>query len=210
MISPDDLKERTANGVLAPEDLAQTLSSIQTVLSIYADGDADDEDYDGEGDVVFEDEDEEAIRRVAQYLRLPLATLGDAQSTALRDSLPSSVTIGLRLRPWQGALDQHERPSKRRGQALVLNISYPIRRDGLARRGNEEYNAWPTWKIQSTPWLLDEQMAGLREAGQKSADQYRNRPAEASGNEDDHGAIYTSYVLLVAEAITEAALSVEK
>lgn len=211
MISPDDLdKQRSSNGVLAPEDLAQALSSIQTVLSIYADGDVDDEDYDGEGDVVLEDKDEEAIRRVAQYLRLPLATLGDAQSVALRDSLPSTVSIGLRLRPWQGTHDENGGPSKRRSQTIILDVSYPIRRDAVSKSQSKvdaEIVAWPTWKIRSEPWLLDEQQAKLRQAGEISANEYRSRPAEATANDDDHGAMFTSYILLVAEAITEAALS---
>ncbi|PWN38309.1 uncharacterized protein FA14DRAFT_188317 [Meira miltonrushii] len=175
--------------VLPPEDLAQILTSIQTILQLYATNE--------EEDIDLGKEDEQAIKHIADYLRLPLATLGDENSTRIQNALPDCVRLGLRLRPWRGTGSSKAIED----QSLYLETSFNVRKTGQA----SEDMLWPMWKLHKATWLVDEKYSELVEAGNRAAKEYKTRMKE----DKDEGQMTASYVLNIAEAITETALEQE-
>lgn len=181
------------SAVLPPEDLAQILTSIQTILQLYATNEEDDID--------LSKEDEQAIKHIADYLRLPLATLGDENSTRIRNALPACVRLGLRLQPWRGTgsskaiIDQN----------MYFEVSFNVRKTSQA----SEDALWPTWKLHKATWLVDEKYSELVEAGNRAAKEYRTRMKEDKNGGQDEGEMMASYVLNIAEAITETAIEQE-
>lgn len=195
--------------LLAPEDLAQTLSCVQTILSLYA-GAREDDEADGgedgkeeadEGDLELDRANEAAIRTLAQFLALPLSSLGDAHSTALRDSMPAQIALGLRLRPWRGTLD-----AQRAGrQTLVLDIRLPLRRTD-SHDGTDGVR-WPDWRLRQATWLMDEQHAALVHSAEEAAKTFQDRHSNGQTDDDhDHDGQGASYILFVAETISESVL----
>jgi len=185
--STKDGQDKSA--VLPPEDLAQILTSIQTILQLYATN---------EDDIDLIKEDEQAIKHIADYLRLPLATLGDENSTRIQNSLPDLVRLGLHLRPWRGTGSSKAIMD----QSLYLEISFNVRKTIQTSKGV----LWPTWILHKATWLVDEKYSELVEAGNKAAKEYKTLMEKDKDGSQDEGEMTASYLLNIAETITETAL----
>lgn len=74
--------------ILPPEDLSSTLSSIELLSAMWS----------GTDELTLTPADEESIRSVAEYLQLPLESLGDAKSVEIKEGLPEEVCLGLKVR----------------------------------------------------------------------------------------------------------------
>lgn len=77
-------------GVLfSPEDLADQMGVVELLSAMWS----------ADGELVVTEQDERAIRAVSEYLQLPVASLGDATSLALKAEIPAAVEMTLVVKP---------------------------------------------------------------------------------------------------------------
>ncbi|EST04524.1 Uncharacterized conserved protein UCP038021, RWD [Kalmanozyma brasiliensis GHG001] len=110
--------------ILPPEDLASTLSSIELLSAMWS----------GTDELHLSPADEAGITTVAEYLQLPLASLGDAKSVQLKERVGEEVVLGLRVRGDPDA-----------GQEVWVNV-------GLKLRGRRGVRMWVSGK-DAPSWL---------------------------------------------------------
>ncbi|SPO28354.1 uncharacterized protein UTRI_04751 [Ustilago trichophora] len=163
--------------ILPPEDLSSTLSSIELLSAMWS----------GTDELTLSRADEESIRSVAEYLQLPLESLGDAKSVEIKEALPDEVCLGLKVRVDASSVeDGGDR------QGLKVNVGFRL-------RGKNGVRVWVG--VRDAPEWLDR--SGVEEANSilgKGMD--GNREDQEMEEEDTVGK-----VLNAIEALSEWLLS---
>ena len=118
--------------LFSPDDLATQVGAIELVMAMWQ----------GDGELTVSDGDAESIRKVAEYLNLPLSELGNAASVKLKESIPSHVTLTLSLHPENGA----ETPAAGwKERKMLLDVDFPLRKPaGTAPRVRVRQPTWLT------------------------------------------------------------------
>ncbi|PWN92549.1 hypothetical protein FA10DRAFT_285409 [Acaromyces ingoldii] len=165
--------------LLAPEDLSTQLDVLQVVLSLY-----------GDDGLELPRESAQAIEDLARFLALPLASLGDAGSVALRDKLPVAVAFGLVLDPLRGSVDASD------GRTVRLDVEVPLRR----RQESASLPTRPSASVSQAGWMARQDHADL-------VDFVRTfpYPGDGDGEAEEEGA-GSSYILSLAEDLCERAV----
>ncbi|KAN0061307.1 hypothetical protein ACQY0O_006153 [Thecaphora frezii] len=137
--------------VVPPETLTSHMDALQLIAAMWA---GDDELFISPGDA-------DAIRMVGDYLTLPLTSLGSPSSQTLKDSLPSSIRLTLRILPHSG--DSVTSPTRSGGEVrkLELEVEFHLRRQ--RRNGGERSETLPKLSLRSPTWLRREQFDSLCE-----------------------------------------------
>jgi hypothetical protein len=154
----------TVAPLLTPEDLATQLSTIEVLLSIYNGGTdlVGSKERSGEGgqgeDVILTTDNYNAIQNLIQFLSLPIESLGQAQSIALRDSFPAVIQMGIRLDPLRGTLDDDEAEqdssyTKKNDRSLILDVGFAVRRLHTVTEGSLDDTLKPRWNLKYPNWL---------------------------------------------------------
>jgi hypothetical protein len=145
--------------LLAPEDLATQLSTIEVLLSIYNGSTNLEGDERGgvgeEEDVILTSESYTAIRNLAQFLALPIESLGQSKSIELRDGMPQNIQLGFKIDPLRGTLDEEESKSSTQNQSrsFILDVAFPVRRLHQTKKGSEDEVVKPSWNLKHADWL---------------------------------------------------------
>lgn len=157
MTSTSSTSESTKLYLLPPEDLASTLSAIELLSAMWS----------GTDELHLTPADEATIRDIAEYLQLPLETLGDARSTALKERVGEEAVLGLKVNP------------SGEGEGVWVNV-------GLRVRGGRGCRMWTSGR-DAPSWLDREGVEGVNAALNKSLE----APAEGGdeGEEDTVGRI---------------------
>lgn len=125
--------------LLPPEALTTTLSSIELLSAMWS----------GEDELRLTSADEGCIRDVAEYLQLPLETLGGAESIALKERIGEEVVMGLKVRAEPTTqLGEEGEVGKVEGGVWV-NVGFRLR--GVGKEG-EGVRMWTSAK-DAPSWL---------------------------------------------------------
>ncbi|UZJ54440.1 hypothetical protein CBS101457_003760 [Exobasidium rhododendri] len=199
--------------LLPPEDLADQISTIEVLLSIY-NGSTNilDNERGEEEDAILTLDNYNAIRNLAEFLSLPIESMGQGKSVTLRDALPAAIQLGLKLEPLRGTLDEKDDDEEVEGarkksddnaatrslkasskaKSLVLNVNFVLRRlHSDTQKGKSEHKLEPRWNLLHADWLS------------RSAYEAVCRTAKEVKWEGEDGA---GYIMNVIEAISEASL----
>ncbi|SPO29516.1 uncharacterized protein UTRI_04751_B [Ustilago trichophora] len=98
--------------ILPPEDLSSTLSSIELLSAMWS----------GTDELTLSPADEKSIRSVAEYLQLPLESLGDAKSVEIKEGLPDEVCLGLKVR-----VDPSSDEERGNKEGVKVNVGFRLR-----------------------------------------------------------------------------------
>ncbi|SJX64180.1 uncharacterized protein SRS1_14835 [Sporisorium reilianum f. sp. reilianum] len=104
--------------LLPPEDLTAALSSIELLSAMWS----------GLDELRLASADERCVRKVAEYLQLPLETLGDASSSEVKEAIADEVVLRLRVRA---------EPTAEEGQAgegVWVSVGFRLRVAGKEER----------------------------------------------------------------------------
>ncbi|TKY89582.1 hypothetical protein EX895_001367 [Sporisorium graminicola] len=149
--------------LLAPEDLTSTLSSIELLSAMWS----------GTDELEVTAAAEATIRSVAEYLQLPLETLGDAKSNALKERIADEVVLGLKVRAEPAVQDEGA------GGGVWVNVGFRLRAVGKEDR----VRMWTSAK--NAPSWLDrgrvEEVNAILAKGMAPAEAGDEEPEDAVG-----------------------------
>ncbi|PWN29705.1 hypothetical protein BDZ90DRAFT_230561 [Jaminaea rosea] len=168
--------------LLSPEDLAAHSQTLEVLFAMWS----------GDEELIIDEVNSNAIQSLAKYLTLPVNTLGDAQSQAVKDSLPASVAFAIVVDPFAG--DDAARQAKER--KLTLDVMLPLRRaEAESSTSKGDTARRPRLSLRTATWLS------------RSDQDELSRRLKASAEADDEEEDGASRVMAAVEDLSEAVLS---
>lgn len=171
--------------LLSPEELAAHASTCEVTFAIWS----------GSDELVIDAQNEKAVESLAKYLNLPVSSLGDEQSQALKASLPTAIEFGLNINPFAG----QEGPSSATAHGerkMLLDVRLVLRK--LSDTHDKAAAARPQVSLRQADWLSRSEHNKLVQMAKLG----RHEESEASDDMED-GA---TQIMVAVEALSEGAV----
>ncbi|PWN99064.1 hypothetical protein FA09DRAFT_329018 [Tilletiopsis washingtonensis] len=186
-----------AGTLLSPEDLQQTLGTLEVLLSLFAEPDSASSSSAAVSPELLSSSAASAARDVAAFLTLPLAELQLPSSAALKARIPAALPLCLSLDPLRG-----QRRAREPCLLLTLDVELPLR-----ARGTEARSTRPRMTLRQAEWMSRAVHAELCSIAALAPPPPPPREAkEGTAEEGEHDEDAASLVLAATEELSELAV----
>lgn len=186
----------SSTGLLySPEGLQTQLSTVEVLTAMWA----------GDDELSLPPESRAGIEALVEYLALPLNTLGDQQSLAIKAAVPAALDMTLSIDCHAGDFaDEHENSTisaaalaqQRKARRMLLDVTLQLRKAHGTSEARETTR--PRLRLRPVDWIK----AADQDWICKAAGLLDTTSIDSAEEEDIDGA---SYVLDIVETISEAA-----
>jgi len=184
-----------AGTLLSPEDLQQTLGTLEVLLSLFAEPDSASSSSAAVSPELLSSSAASAARDVAAFLTLPLAELQLPSSAALKARIPAALPLCLTLDPLRG-----QRRAREPCLLLTLDVELPLR-----ARGTEARSTRPRMTLRQAEWMSRAVHAELCSIAALAPPPPR-AAKEGTAEEGEHDEDAASLVLAATEELSELAV----